>query len=108
MNIRRMSVRVLIGVTLLAIAAAACSSAERYTPESLQYAAPAAPASASAQSANEGFNKIGGTSTVNDDAYDVTFFKHYGVNPFIDTEDDHLSTLLLTWIRHLTASPDVS
>ena len=24
--------------------------------------------------------------------YDATFFKHYGVNPFIDTEDDHLST----------------
>ncbi len=40
----------------------------------------------------EGFNTIGGSSTVNDAAYDLTFFKHYGVNPFIDTEDDHLST----------------
>ena len=40
----------------------------------------------------EGFNVIGGTSTVNDAAYDLTFFKHYGVNPFIDTDDDNLST----------------
>ena len=40
----------------------------------------------------EGFNTIGGSATVNDAAYDLTFFKHYGVNPFIDTEDDHFST----------------
>ena len=92
MNIRRISVRVLIGVTILTVVAAACSSAERNTPESLQYAAPAAVA---AQSASKGFNQIGGTSTVNDDAYDLTFFKHYGVNPFIDTEDDHLSTFAI-------------
>lgn len=47
----------------------------------------------STQSAQpEGFNVIGGTSTVNDAAYDLTFFKHYGVNPFIDTDDDNLST----------------
>ena len=39
-----------------------------------------------------GFNAIGGTATVNDAAYDLTFFQHYGVNPFIDTEDDHFST----------------
>ena len=40
----------------------------------------------------EGFNSIGGSSTVNDEPYDLTFFKHYGVNPFIDTEDDRFST----------------
>jgi Ca-activated chloride channel family protein len=34
----------------------------------------------------------GGSVTVNDEAYDAMFFKNYGVNPFIDTEDDHLST----------------
>ena len=34
----------------------------------------------------------GGTATVNDAPYDATFFKNYGVNPFIDTEDDYLST----------------
>ena len=42
-----------------------------------------------------GFNNIGGSSTVNDAAYDLTFFRHYGVNPFIDTEDDHLSTFAM-------------
>ena len=38
---------------------------------------------------------IGGSATVNDAAYDLTFFKHHGVNPFIDTEDDHLSTFAI-------------
>ena len=40
----------------------------------------------------EGFNSVGGSATVNNDPYDTTFFQHSGVNPFIDTEDDHLST----------------
>ena len=54
----------------------------------------AAPAQSQPTSApmEEGFNTIGGSATVNDAAYDLTFFKNYGVNPFIDTEDDHLST----------------
>ena len=43
----------------------------------------------------EGFNAVGGSATVNDAAYDLTFFRHYGVNPFIDTEDDHLSTFAI-------------
>ncbi len=34
----------------------------------------------------------GGTAIVNDEAFDAMFFKNYGVNPFVDTEDDHLST----------------
>ena len=37
----------------------------------------------------------GGTATVNDAPYDATFFKNYGVNPFIDTEDDQLSTFAM-------------
>ena len=37
----------------------------------------------------------GGTATVNDAPYDSTFFKNYGVNPFIDTEDDQLSTFAM-------------
>ncbi len=40
-------------------------------------------------------NRIGGTANVNDDPYDATFFKHYGVNPFIDTDDDQLSTFAM-------------
>ncbi len=34
----------------------------------------------------------GGTSIVNGEPFDAMFFKHHGVNPFVDTEDDHLST----------------
>ena len=32
---------------------------------------------------------------MNDAPYDSTFFKHYGVNPFIDTEDDVFSTFAM-------------
>jgi Ca-activated chloride channel family protein len=34
----------------------------------------------------------GGTTPPNGEDVDAMFFKSYGVNPFIDTEDDHLST----------------
>ncbi|MCP4568859.1 MAG: hypothetical protein GY841_14875, partial [FCB group bacterium] len=34
----------------------------------------------------------GGSAIVNGQAYDAMFFKNYGVNPFVDTEDDHFST----------------
>ena len=34
----------------------------------------------------------GGNAVVNGQAFDAMFFKHSGVNPFVDTEDDHLST----------------
>ncbi len=37
----------------------------------------------------------GGTSIVNGQPFDAMFFKHYGVNPFVDTEDDHLSTFAI-------------
>ena len=47
------------------------------------------------QGQTQGFNAIGGSATVNAEAYDSTFFKHHGVNPFIDTEDDHLSTFAI-------------
>ena len=57
--------------------------------------APMAPAAWSTAVEQEGFNTIGGSATVNDAAYDLTFFRHYGVNPFIDTEDDHLSTFAM-------------
>ena len=54
---------------------------------------PVMPASGSVPT--EGFNSIGGSATVNDAAYDLVFFQHYGVNPFIDTEDDQLSTFAI-------------
>jgi Ca-activated chloride channel family protein len=34
----------------------------------------------------------GGTRPPNGEDVDAMFFKNYGVNPFVDTEDDHLST----------------
>ena len=34
----------------------------------------------------------GGTHNVNDAAFDAMFFKNYGVNPFVDSDDDRLST----------------
>jgi Ca-activated chloride channel family protein len=34
----------------------------------------------------------GGTKLPNDEAYDSMFFKHYGVNPFVSTDEDALST----------------
>jgi len=37
----------------------------------------------------------GGTAIVNGRAYDAMFFKDYGTNPFVDTEDDHLSTFAI-------------
>ena len=37
----------------------------------------------------------GGTHEPNDAAYDRVFFEHYGVNPFVDTEDDRLSTFAM-------------
>ena len=57
--------------------------------------ATAIPMPASGGSQPEGFNNIGGSATVNDKPYDLTFFQHYGVNPFIDTEDDRLSTFAI-------------
>jgi Ca-activated chloride channel family protein len=37
-------------------------------------------------------HSTGGTTEPNDRPYGDVFFQHYGVNPFIDTEDDALST----------------
>ena len=37
----------------------------------------------------------GGTTPPNGEAVDAMFFKNYGVNPFIDTDDDHLSTFAI-------------
>ncbi len=37
----------------------------------------------------------GGNTPPNGEPVDAMFFKHYGVNPFIATEDDHLSTFAI-------------
>ncbi len=37
----------------------------------------------------------GGNAIVNGEPFDAMFFKNYGVNPFVDTEDDRLSTFAI-------------
>ena len=37
----------------------------------------------------------GGTKLPNDEAFDSMFFKHHGVNPFISTDEDRLSTFAI-------------
>ena len=37
----------------------------------------------------------GGTDNPNDGAYPLTYYEHYGVNPFIDADEDPLSTFAL-------------
>jgi Ca-activated chloride channel family protein len=37
----------------------------------------------------------GGTAIVNGEPFDAMFFKNYGTNPFVDTEDDHFSTFAI-------------
>jgi Ca-activated chloride channel family protein len=41
------------------------------------------------------YPSTGGETPPNDEPYDAVFYKDYGVNPFIDTEDDHLSTFAI-------------
>ena len=54
-----------------------------------------APAATEVARERQSFNTIGGSATVNNAAYDLTFFRYHGVNPFIDTEDDNLSTFAI-------------
>jgi Ca-activated chloride channel family protein len=35
---------------------------------------------------------VGGTDVPNDEPHDAMFFEEYGVNPFVDTDEDNLST----------------
>lgn len=81
----------LIAVAALVVAAACGSDDEEAASAPAATTAAAAVAESAAMS-DEGFNQIGGSATVNDEPYDLTFFENYGVNPFVDTEDDHLST----------------
>jgi Ca-activated chloride channel family protein len=37
----------------------------------------------------------GGSTTVNAEPFDAMFFEHYGVNPFVDTDEDNLSTFAI-------------
>jgi Ca-activated chloride channel family protein len=58
-------------------------------PAATQPAAPMEPVAVEAEVA------VAELEPPNDQPYDDVFFENYGVNPFIDTEDDHLSTFAL-------------
>ena len=63
-------------------------------PASEYYGEEAAAASAEAYepAAEEQSYSTGGSATVNDEPYDAVFYEQYGVNPFVDAEEDNLST----------------
>ena len=86
--------RAALAETVVAAAASALVE-EAMAAEEAEDAAGAATTASTAAGPPEGFNQIGGSATVNDAPYDLTFFEHYGVNPFVDTEDDHLSTFAI-------------
>ena len=69
------------------------ASADSYAaPASAQSSAVVAKTSADTAETSIEFQTTG---NVNDAAYDTTFFEDYGVNPFVDAEDDNLSTFAM-------------
>ena len=84
--------------TLAPRAPTATPMGEQFSPTGYPTLAPPGPTATpmpAGQPPPPGFNNIGGSATVNDEPYDLTFFRHYGVNPFIDTEDDNRSTFAI-------------
>ncbi|HKZ55125.1 MAG TPA: von Willebrand factor type A domain-containing protein [Anaerolineales bacterium] len=79
--------RFLAGLAILGILATACKAAG--PPEPSYYLAPPAP------SPQDIGPTYGGLNPVNGQPYHDVFFENYGVNPFVDTEDDQLSTFAL-------------
>ena len=95
---------IVIALAALAATLAACGSSydptptpyDRYAPTPtprIIVQEPSAPAPTPAPASDQGV--IGGTGNPNAAPYDLTFYEHAGVNPFIDTEDDHLSTFAI-------------
>ena len=80
----------------------ACGAAAVYEPTQETYSTPEyenlksfPTATMSAFTDEEWGPTYGGTDPVNDEPYYDVFFENYGVNPFIDTEDENLSTFAL-------------
>ncbi len=90
-----------LALTVLAATLAACGADPTPTPQPDRYhptptarviiQEPSAPTPVSPS--EQGVT--GGTANPNAAPYDLTFYEHAGVNPFIDTEDDHLSTFAI-------------
>jgi Ca-activated chloride channel family protein len=84
----------IVAITVLVVATLACGSSGLLSRDSgpqpqmtasvgMEYMAEAPP------------QPSAGLEPPNDEAYDAMFFEDYGVNPFVDTEDDTLSTFAL-------------
>ena len=97
-------ITLVIALAVLAATLAACASDYEPTATPRPYAAATptpriiyqeelAPAPTPAPPSDQGV--IGGTANPNAAPYDLTFYEHAGVNPFIDTEDDRLSTFAI-------------
>ena len=93
-----------LALAVLAATLAACGADDYPTPTPRPQTAatptprviiqePSAPTATPAPPSDQGV--IGGTNNPNAAPYDLTFFEHSGVNPFIDTEDDRLSTFAI-------------
>jgi Ca-activated chloride channel family protein len=98
---RKRYIVVLVSVTLLL---QACSAAEaivednslRSSDEVVPLVAPLEVALEVEEMPSQDWgSNYGGQNPVNGEPYRDVFFENYGVNPFIDTEDDHLSTFAL-------------
>jgi Ca-activated chloride channel family protein len=88
-----------IPLILLLIATLACGLAvapgEKEPGEDVGVAPAATPLAAPMEMVVEAEVMVAELEPPNDQPYDDMFFEKYGVNPFIDTEDDHLSTFAL-------------
>ena len=90
-------------VTIVALFVSCAPKATQESPPMVEYTEEPAPAAeeyewaaeptASPSLADAGPGpSTGGTDEPNDEPFGDVFFEDYGVNPFIDTEDDHFST----------------
>ena len=102
MTLTTRNVALALALAVLAAALAACGGYDptptpypRPTPTPrIIYQEPSAPTPTSVpQQPDQGV--IGGSANPNAAPYDLTFFEHSGVNPFVDTEDDRLSTFAI-------------
>lgn len=94
--IRRNLIRLCsIGLLVTVLAGCAPMAAPAAQDRSGGPAPPVARRTAAQETSSSRRYSTGGSTTVNDAAFDSTFFKNYGVNPFIDAEDDNLSTFAM-------------
>jgi Ca-activated chloride channel family protein len=83
MRIVKIALPLVVAVGLVAASIIGCSERKAAQPVACMGRAAGPPGAPKAH---------GGTANVNDAAYDAMFFRNYGVNPYVDTDDDALST----------------